>query len=63
MVRERLLVLEPDFTVQQFLASTPLVREVDRELFAEGLRLAGVSGAQRRSRRRPVNAEELRGVS
>jgi DNA-binding SARP family transcriptional activator/TolB-like protein len=43
VVRERLLVLEPDFTVQQFLASTPLVRDADRQLFAEGLRLAGVS--------------------
>ncbi|HUB10503.1 MAG TPA: BTAD domain-containing putative transcriptional regulator [Acetobacteraceae bacterium] len=41
-VRERLLMLEPDFSVQQFLASTPLVREVDRDLFAEGLRLAGL---------------------
>jgi DNA-binding SARP family transcriptional activator/TolB-like protein len=42
-VRERLLGLEPDFTVQRFLASTPLAREADRELCADGLRLAGVA--------------------
>jgi tetratricopeptide (TPR) repeat protein len=62
VVRERLLVLEPDLTVQQFLASTPLVRDVDRQLFAEGLRLAGV---QERSAKpeETVNAEELRSVS
>ena len=42
MTRQRLMALEPDFTVERFLASTPLQREVDRELFAEGLRLAGV---------------------
>jgi len=62
VVRERLLVLEPEFTVQQFLASTPLVREVDRELFAEGLRLAGVPERSTKLEE-TVNAEELRSVS
>jgi DNA-binding SARP family transcriptional activator/TolB-like protein len=62
VVRERLLALEPGFTVQQFLASTPLVREVDRELFAEGLRLAGVP--ERGSEAEIlIRDEELRGVS
>ena len=42
VVLERLLGLEPDFSVQQFLASTPLTRDADREVCLEGLRLAGV---------------------
>ncbi len=41
-VRRRLLALEPDFTVERFMATTPLEQEADREHFAEGLRLAGV---------------------
>jgi DNA-binding SARP family transcriptional activator len=42
VVRQRLLLLEPDFTVERFMATTPLEREGDRALYAEGLRLAGV---------------------
>jgi tetratricopeptide (TPR) repeat protein len=42
MVRDRLLAVEPDFTVESFLASTPIEREADREFYAEGLRRAGV---------------------
>jgi hypothetical protein len=38
----RLLAIEPDFTIELFLATTPFVRRVDRELYAEGLRLAGI---------------------
>ena len=38
----RLAQLEPDFTVTDALARTPLAREDDREWFAQGLRLAGV---------------------
>ncbi len=62
IIRQRLLALEPDFTVERFLASTPLQREVDRELFAEGLRLAGVA---ERDTGLPAHAgtHELRGVS
>jgi DNA-binding SARP family transcriptional activator/TolB-like protein len=41
-VRRRLLALEPDFTVERFMATTPLEQEAAREHFAEGLRLAGV---------------------
>lgn len=41
-VRQRLLALEPDLTVERFLATTPLEREADRAVFAEGLRLAGI---------------------
>ncbi|HVY14355.1 MAG TPA: BTAD domain-containing putative transcriptional regulator [Rhodopila sp.] len=41
-VRRRLLALEPDFTIERFMATTPMERESDREHFAEGLRLAGV---------------------
>jgi DNA-binding SARP family transcriptional activator/TolB-like protein len=62
VVRERLLVLEPDFTVQQFLASTPLVRDADRQLFAEGLRLAGVA-EHGPNPEISVQDAELRGVS
>jgi hypothetical protein len=42
-VRDRLLGLEPDFTIERFLATTALERQTDRELFAEGLRLAGIA--------------------
>ena len=42
-VRRRLLALEPGFSVERFLAATPIERQTDRELYAEGLRLAGVS--------------------
>ena len=62
VVRDRLLSLEPDFTVHQFLTSTPLVREADRELCAEGLRLAGVPERDPRPRV-PAKNVELRGAS
>jgi len=45
----RLLLLEPDFTVERFIAASPMERESDRDHFAEGLRLAGV----------PENAADL----
>lgn len=41
-VRERLLSLEPGFTIDSFLAGTPLVRTEDRDHFAEGLRRVGL---------------------
>jgi len=40
--RERLLALEPDFTVERFLSTAPFEREVDRRTFADGLRRAGI---------------------
>lgn len=43
LIRQRLLALEPDFTIERFLATTPLEREEDRALYAEGLRLAGIA--------------------
>ena len=42
VVRRRLMAIEPNFTVERFIATSPLERESDRDLFAEGLRLAGV---------------------
>ena len=42
IVRRRFLTLEPDFTIERFLSTTPIERESDRLLFAEGLRLAGL---------------------
>ena len=45
VILRRLLVLDPDFTVEQFLASTPLEKQSDRDHFAAGLRLAGVPEA------------------
>ncbi len=42
VARARLLALEPDFTVEHFLRTAPFEREADREVFANGLRLAGV---------------------
>ena len=41
-VRRRLLMIEPDFTIERFLAGTPLERESDRIHYAQGLRLAGI---------------------
>jgi tetratricopeptide (TPR) repeat protein len=41
-VRRRLMSIEPEFTIERFLKSTPLERPADRDLFAEGLRLAGI---------------------
>ena len=43
MIRRRLVSIEPDFTIQRFLATTPLEREIDRQHYAHGLRLAGVA--------------------
>jgi DNA-binding SARP family transcriptional activator/TolB-like protein len=42
LARRRLLEIEPDFTIERFLATSPLERESDRARYAEGLRLAGV---------------------
>jgi DNA-binding SARP family transcriptional activator/TolB-like protein len=42
VVRRRLMQIEPDFTVERFLSTTPLEREADRLHYAEGLRLAGI---------------------
>jgi DNA-binding SARP family transcriptional activator/TolB-like protein len=38
----RLMEIEPDFTIERFIATSPLERETDRTNWAEGLRLAGV---------------------
>jgi DNA-binding SARP family transcriptional activator/TolB-like protein len=42
IARQKLLSMEPDFTVQRFIAAAPFDRETDRDLYAEGLRLAGI---------------------
>ena len=42
VVRRRLLTIQPGFTVQDFLTLAPFQRPQDRELFAAGLRRAGV---------------------
>ncbi|HLJ06881.1 MAG TPA: hypothetical protein VKT26_11445, partial [Acetobacteraceae bacterium] len=42
VVRRRLLELEPDFTVERFIATSPFERDSDREHYAQGLRLAGI---------------------
>jgi DNA-binding SARP family transcriptional activator/TolB-like protein len=41
-VRRRLLALEPDFTIERFLANNAMERESDKMHYAEGLRLAGI---------------------
>jgi tetratricopeptide (TPR) repeat protein len=43
VVRRRLLAIEPDFTVERFIATSPLERESDRDHYAQGLRLAGLA--------------------
>lgn len=42
VVRGRLLEIEPDFTVERFIVSSPFERDSDREHYAQGLRLAGI---------------------
>jgi adenylate cyclase len=42
---EKLLSLEPNFTVEQFGKFYPFKRSEDRERYMQGLRLAGVQGA------------------
>jgi TolB-like protein len=42
VARRHLLAIEPDFTVQRFIATSPFERDSDREHYAQGLRLAGV---------------------
>ena len=41
-IRDRLLALEPEFTVSSALARSPLSRREDRDVYADGLRLAGL---------------------
>jgi hypothetical protein len=38
----RLLALEPGFSVQRFLATSPFELDAHRDHYAEGLRLAGL---------------------
>jgi DNA-binding SARP family transcriptional activator/TolB-like protein len=42
VARRRLMSIEPDFTIERFLATTALERQADRDHYAAGLRLAGV---------------------
>ena len=41
-LRRELLVLEPQFSVQEAMVRSPLLRAEDRDRYAEGLRLAGI---------------------
>ena len=43
MVRARLLAIEPNFTIANFIEASPFQRTEDRELFVQGLRLAGIA--------------------
>ncbi|CAH2600239.1 TPR_REGION domain-containing protein [Rhodovastum atsumiense] len=43
LVRERLLAIEPEFTIARFVASSPFDRIEDCEHYVAGLRLAGVA--------------------
>ncbi len=42
LIRDRLLMLEPHFTVDRAMARSPILAESDRTHYAEGLRLAGL---------------------
>jgi adenylate cyclase len=42
VIRTRLLELEPGFTVAQAVARSPLSRQADLDVYAEGLRRAGL---------------------
>jgi hypothetical protein len=39
---KKLLEIEPNFTLQRFAEVYPIKKEIDREHYMEGLRLAGV---------------------
>ena len=41
-IRQKLLSMEPDFCIEQFVATAPFERDSDRAVYVEGLRLAGV---------------------
>lgn len=41
-VRDRLLEIEPEFSITGFIASSPFERAEDLEHFVQGLRLAGI---------------------
>ncbi len=60
LVWRRLQVMEPNFTVGRFIATSPLERESDRDHYAEGLRLARVpenlAGATRQLQQRQAHA-------
>ncbi len=43
VVRRRLLSIEPNYTIQHFLRTTPFEHTRDRDHFAEGLRLGGIA--------------------
>jgi hypothetical protein len=42
-VLERLMSIEPEFSIESFIATSPFERVEDREHYALGLRLAGVA--------------------
>jgi TolB-like protein/FixJ family two-component response regulator len=46
-VRKALLALEPGFSVDVALARSPMLRQEDRDRYAEGLRLSGISERSR----------------
>ena len=60
--RHRLLAIEPDFTIERFMASAPFEREGDRERYAQGLRLAGIPERDE-DFVKPLTQLEKRGVS
>lgn len=43
IVLRRLLAIQPDFTIQSFIASSPLERAEDLDHYVAGLRLAGIA--------------------
>ena len=42
MALDKLLSIEPDFTIQRFIANSPFERESDRDLYVQGFRMAHV---------------------
>jgi len=51
LVLRRLLAIEPNVTIEACLAAFPLERDADRDYFAQGLKLSGVSCQPRRALR------------
>jgi DNA-binding SARP family transcriptional activator/TolB-like protein len=51
VVLRRLLVIEPNITIERCISAFPLERPADQEVFAEGLRIGGVAHTTRQAMR------------
>ena len=62
-IRRRLLILEPDFTIERFMSGNPMERESDKLHYAEGLRLAGIRERDSPTPNAPIVLRPVKGSS